>query len=264
MQHWQRITDLADSRLDSYRALKQTNDTRWSADFIAEGDKVVERLLQSPYHINSVLIADRHVEQWRERVPPQVPVWQVPDDAVEQLIGFNFHRGVLACGVRPVASDPRTLTRPLNSPVTLLICDQVQNPENLGAILRLAAGFGVQGVVLSPGCADPFSRRVLRVSMGFALWLPLFCEIPLLPYVQELQSQDQVATIATVLDETAPSLRDCQPVARQAIILGNEGHGITPEVQAICSQRVTIPMHNGVDSLNVAITAGIALHHWCR
>src|SRR6187399_1160764 len=95
------IADLHDPRLDVYRQLKQTNHTRWQQIFIAEGEKLVERLLDSPFETLSVLSADSHVERIAARVPGDVPVYQVAAGQLDELIGFNFHRGVLACGRRP-------------------------------------------------------------------------------------------------------------------------------------------------------------------
>ena len=106
-------------------------------------------------------------------VSGEVPVYATLPGLVEQIVGFNFHRGILACGRRQAAATSWDLLADAGRPATLVICANVQDPTNLGSILRNCAAFGVDAVVCNRQCADPFSRRVLRVSMGASLRLPL-------------------------------------------------------------------------------------------
>src|SRR5262249_2259735 len=181
------VTCADDARLAPYRELKKSNLTRWSGQFIAEGWLVVERLLASDYEVESVLVSQRRRETIVPRVPPHVPIIVIPQEIAERLLGYNFHAGVLACARRKqivsldalmeracgAAEKPATDTRIENPPretaMTLVACDRIVGPENLGTIIRLSAVFGVTGLLLGKGCADPFARRVLRVSMGNAL-----------------------------------------------------------------------------------------------
>jgi tRNA G18 (ribose-2'-O)-methylase SpoU len=257
-----RIDDLSDERLNPYRSLKQTNETSRRGLFIAEGDKLVRRLLESRLTVESVLLSEPYVAAFESLLPYDIPALVIPDHLVEGLVGYNFHRGILACGRRPSA-DFGSLTELLGSPgahCTVVVCHDVQDPENLGAILRMSAGFGVDAVILGPRCADPFSRRVQRVSMGNVYRLvPI--HIGVFPEVfMFLREMHGVESWATVLDADATPLAKLKRPRRLALVFGSEGHGLTDDVVAACDRKVTIPMRPGVDSLNVAVAAGIFLY----
>lgn len=256
------LTSLDDPRLETFRYLKDTNRTRWTGRFIAEGDKLVRRLLASDFPIESVLLSERFVPQWQALLPPDLPALVVPDELIEPLVGFNFHRGILACGRRkPPVSLAELL--PPDKVVTLVVCPEVQDPENLGSILRLAAAFDVEGVLVGQGSADPFSRRVLRVSMGAALRVPVVESHDITADLRRLAGPLAVELVATVLDPTAEPLARAARSKRLALLLGSEGHGLRPEWIAACARQITIPMPGEVDSLNVAVAAGILLYHFC-
>ena len=257
------ITDLADPRLDVYRSLKQTNHTRWQQIFIAEGEKLVERLLESRFETLSILAAESHVERLLPRVPADVPIYVVRASDVDQLIGFQFHRGVLACGRRPVNPKFEELWPLPEQPLTLVLCPDIKDPENLGTILRISAAFGVDGVIVGNEGTDPYSRRVLRVSMGTVFRLPVIQTGDWQGMLATLK-RGGVETAATVLDPTAERLITAKRAPRFALALGCEGYGLPPEFVAQCDRKLTIQMADGVDSLNVAIAAGIFLHHFAR
>jgi len=253
------INSIDDPRLQPFRNLKETNRTRWAGLFIAEGEKLVRRLLASDYPIESILLSDRFEARLAPLVPPDAPLWIVPDELVESLVGFNFHRGILACGRRK--PDP-TLEQlaPLGRRTTLIVCPNVQDPENLGGILRISAALGGDGVIVGTAAADPFSRRVLRVSMGAALRIPVRQSSNLASDLRQLAGPLGVQLAATVLDPTAEPLDQATRPERFALLLGSEGHGLPPEIVAQCQRNITIPMHGGTDSLNVAVAAGILLY----
>lgn len=254
---------LSDKRLDPYRHLKKTNETSRRGLFIAEGDKLVRRLLDSRLAIESILLGRSYVETFRDLVRPDVPTFVIPDELVETLVGYNFHRGILACGRRP--SLPPMIADLFagesREQATLVVCPDVQDPENLGAIVRLAAGFGVGGLLLGPECADPFSRRVQRVSMGTVYQLPVVPCRDVVAALGELREQHRVESWAAVLADDAVTLGTIPRPSRLALVFGSEGHGLANDVAAACDRKVTIPMQAGVDSFNVAVAAGIFLHH---
>ena len=256
-----RINSLDDPRLAPYRHLKDTNQSRWAGQFICEGEKLVRRLLASRFPVDSLLIGERFVERFAGLPPADVPVWVVPDDLIEPLVGFDFHRGILACG-RRLPNPSLDELAPLGGPLTLAICPNVQDPENLGAILRISNAFGVHGVLTGRGSADPFSRRVLRVSMGASLYVPIRESHEVKAELMKLRETLGVQLAATVLDETAEPLTRAKRPDRFGLLFGNEGHGLDPEIVALCDRRLTIPMHQRADSLNVAVAAGIFLYHF--
>jgi tRNA G18 (ribose-2'-O)-methylase SpoU len=257
------IASLDDPRLAPFRDLKRSNATLWTDTFVAEGMKLVDRLFDARYEIVSLLLGQSYADRYADRVDPAADLLIVPDEWIHEIVGFNFHRGILATARRP---------RPLaladvaarGDPLRLIVCPDVQNPENLGAILRLAAAFGVAGVVIGPESCDPYSRRVLRVSMGAAFTVALIQAGDVLAALRSLQAEYDIQTWATVLDTGAERLAGAKVPDRLALVVGSEGHGLTPEVIQACQRRVTIPMSPGVDSLNVAVAAGIFLYETSR
>jgi tRNA G18 (ribose-2'-O)-methylase SpoU len=250
-----------DPRLEAYRYLKRTNLTRWSGRFIAEGEKVVERLLASRFATESVLVNERR-RDFLARVPGEVTAFVLPQDECERLTGYEFHQGVLACGVRAESPELRTIL-PDKGPATVAVAPKMTDPDNLGTLLRLSAAFGVRAVVLGPGSADPFSRRTLRVSMGAALAAPVIETKNLFDTLRELKSM-RVEIIATVLGPRAEPLMGAARPERLALLFGNEAHGLSPGEIAACDRAVTIPMDPAADSLNVSAAAAIFLYHFTR
>ncbi len=258
------IESLDDPRVRMYRHLKASNLLRDGRLFIAEGTKLVERLLASDFQTESVLIAERREAEWGPKVPPDVPLYVVPQEVGEQLTGFNFHVGVLACGIRqPDRLLDDTLPRD-TSRLTVVVCPNCDNPENLGAIIRIGSAFGIDALLLGRGCCDPFSRRVLRVSMGSALRLPIIESPDLERDVRRLREEWKLELIATVLDDTATPLSAATRSPRAGLLFGNEADGLDDHWLSLCDRRLTIPMRLGTDSLNVAIAAGIFLHHFTQ
>lgn len=248
--------------LDPFRQLKATNVTRWSGIFICEGDKLVRRLLASRYATLAVVCAERLAERYAPLAPPHTPVYTLPEADLSQLVGFRFHHGVLASGRRSVGASLTDVRGPARERLGLVVCPDVQDPENLGSILRTSAAFGVDAVLLGPQAADPFSRRVLRCSMGAALELPLVA--PPGPGLEEdlrMLVARGVELIATVLDPMARPLAECPRPARWAVMFGSEGHGLGAGWMELATQRWTIPVSSRVDSLNVGVAAGVFLHH---
>jgi tRNA G18 (ribose-2'-O)-methylase SpoU len=259
-----RIESLSDPRLDPYRSLKATNATRWAGKFVAEGDKLVRRLLASDFSVESLLVGDRYLAQFSSLAPPQAELLVASDESIEQIVGFNFHRGILACALRKPPLDLRVFCRESEGRLTLVVCPDVQDPENLGAILRIGAAFGVDAVVLGSACCDPFSRRVLRVSMGAAFRLPILETPELAAVLRTIKEESQVDCWAAVTDPAAAPCDQIGRPERLAILLGSEGHGLAPQWLDLCRRSVTIPMRVGTDSLNVAVAAGVLLYQLTR
>jgi tRNA G18 (ribose-2'-O)-methylase SpoU len=255
------VAHLDDTRLEPYRNLKATNLTRWSNQFVAEGPLVVERLLASPFRVQSVLVSRRLARQLPTNIPPDCPIYLLEHELAEQLVGYAFHTGVLACGLRQPSPPIDALSTTGDRFTLAAVCPNVNDPENIGAIIRLCAGFGVAGLILGPGCADPFSRRVLRVSMGTAFTVPIIDSRNLHGDLLRLRDEFGFELYATVLDAAAEPLETIVPANKMGILFGNEKHGLEAQWIDLCSRKLTIPMAPGADSLNVAVAAGIFFHH---
>jgi tRNA G18 (ribose-2'-O)-methylase SpoU len=256
------IDSLDDPRVAPYRNMKDKELARDGGRFIAEGELVVRRLLAARFGVESLLISRRKADAILPVVPAGVPVWVADDETIRGVIGFEFHSGVLAVGVRP-AGVTLDSALPKDKPeLTLVVCPKVTNLENMGSIVRIAAAFGADAMLLGEQCCDPFFRQSVRVSMGAVFKLPIVPSRDIVHDLHRLKSDWQMERIATVLDDTAEPLATARRSRRVAIVFGSEADGLSPAQIAACDRRVTIPMKLGTDSLNIAVAAGIFMHHF--
>jgi tRNA G18 (ribose-2'-O)-methylase SpoU len=258
------LSDPHDARIAHYRDLNRSNFARHSECFIVESRLLAARLAASRFPVESVLVDANRLAMVPAGLPPEVPVYVVPSGIVEQIVGFNFHRGILACGRR--VSEPSVWQQLRNAgpAFTVVVCVDVQDPTNLGTILRNAAAFGAAGVLVTRRSADPLSRRVIRVSMGAALSLPITVSEDLPQDLERCRSEFQCRLVASVLDPRAESLEHASRSPRVALLIGNEAQGLPADVVAACDGLVTISMSGGTDSLNAAVASGILLYHFTR
>jgi tRNA G18 (ribose-2'-O)-methylase SpoU len=257
------IHDLDDPRIAIYRSLKATNRTRGLDQFVVEGEKLVERLLAIRFPAVSVLATDRYAERAAEGLSPEVPLYVVPFALIHDIVGFPFHRGVLAAGRRvPWPQWPELFGG--RERLTLAVCPLLSNPENLGSLARIGDVLGLDAILAGPSCPDFLSRRVLRVSMGATLRLPIIVSDRLEDLADRLGSDLDVAFWAAVADPSAPSF-DAEPrPPRLALVVGDEDRGVDPEWIRRCRRSITIRMRAGASSLNVSVAAGILLYHFTR
>lgn len=259
------ITSPDDPRIGDYRALTDLElRTRWEPPnglFIAEGELVIERALRAGYRMRSALVDEKRADQLTG-LPGDAPLYTAAPPVLESITGFHVHRGILASFHRrplPALGDLLATAR------NLAVLEGLNTHTNLGALFRSAAALGIDAIVLSPNCADPLYRRAVRVSMG---------EVFAIPYTKTDTWPDPLATIRaagfTLLAMTpapdAVALKDLTPDqrVRPALLLGAEGPGLTAEAMKASDVRVAIPMHNGVDSLNVATAAAITFYELTR
>lgn len=237
--------------------------------FVVEGVLAIERLLAIPdWNIRSLLflpkVAERFAPMIAARNGSAPPVFVAEETVLNEVVGFDLHRGALASVDRRPAVGPSAETIPDTG--LLLVAEGVNDHENLGALYRNAAAFGVGAVVLDPRCADPFYRRSVRVSLGHVLALPTLRAEAFPEGLVQLHDLG-VTTIALTpagdrnLLDVDPSELGPGPVA---VLVGAEGPGLSSEAMATAHHRVAIEMATDVDSLNVATAAAVALHHLRR
>ncbi|HEV2296040.1 MAG TPA: RNA methyltransferase [Tepidisphaeraceae bacterium] len=256
------IDSLDDPRVALYRNLKDRELERRGRHFIAEGEHLTRRLLASDFPVDSVMLAERRVAEMAAIVPDHIPVYVTSQDLMNQILGLKFHSGVLACGRRKQRQTIDQVVPRNAEHLTLVICPEISNVENIGTMLRIAAGFGADAMILGERCHDPFWRQSVRVSMGTIFRLPLVQSDDLQRDLRRLRQEWGVQLIAAVLDETAEPLASAQSGKRLGILFGSEAQGLGPQWVDSCDRRVTIPMKHGTDSLNVAVAAGIFLYHF--
>jgi tRNA G18 (ribose-2'-O)-methylase SpoU len=257
------VTDPDDPRLGDYRALKERHLNAQGGRFVAESERVVRRLLASPLPVRSVLVTPTRLHAMEDaleaRAAHPMPVYVATQTVVDAIAGFHVHRGCLAIGERPT---PRALPPGARG---IIVLEDLVDVDNLGAIVRNACAFGVDALVLSPRCADPFYRKAIRVSLGAVFDLPVV-RLTSWPDDLELLRQLGFTLIAAVLAANATPLPRFTPPKRWALLLGAEGPGLSPGAVLQCHERVTIPMStsNGVDSLNVATAAAVMMYALTR
>jgi tRNA G18 (ribose-2'-O)-methylase SpoU len=261
-----RIDSLDDPRVSSYRNLKDHELDCAGKLFIAEGEHVVRRLLGSDFPVESVMLDERRVAEFAPVVPEHVQVYVVAAAVMTAVLGFRFHSGVIACGRRkappPLGQFMRELSDRRAPRITLVICPDINNVENIGSLVRLSAGFGVDGMILGPQCHDPFWRQSIRVSMGTVFKLPILRSADLLADMRLLREEWGVQLAATVIGDDAEGLKNAVRPDRFGLLFGGEAQGLSGEYVAACERRITIPMKLGTDSLNVAVAAGIFLYQF--
>lgn len=258
----QRDAWLAASHNPSNRAPSPENENHGL--FMAEGLLVIRALLASGYRVHSFLATPARFEAIEAEVAakaPGAPVFLAAPALMEDILGFDMHRGLLAAGRRrpPPAADEVIARSRL-----LVLAEDLSNHDNVGGLFRTVAALAgaAAGVLLSPRCCDPLYRKALRVSMGHALAVPW---TRLEPWPDRLNAVAEAGFRILALSPTArTSIRrlDLAGTQRVALLVGAEGPGLAAETLATLGSRiepVSIPMRGGVDSLNVVVAMGVAL-----
>lgn len=256
------ITEPDDPRLDDYRELKDATRRR-GGTFIAESERVITRLFDSTFAARSVLLTPSRYARLQNVIPAGVSAFVAEESIINQVVGFPLHRGAVALGVRPASMTPPNQL--LATARIAVIVEDVVDPDNVGAVFRHSAAFGVDAVVLSPGAGDPLYRKAVRAAVGWSLHVPWTRAAPhQWPATLTDMRTDGWHVLALTPSEAAavlPStLAERGRDERIALLVGTEHDGLTAAAMAAANVRARIPMAPGVDSLNVATTVAIALY----
>lgn len=266
------ITDFSAPELDVYARLTgaQLRACPQGGLFIAEGVTVIGHALDAGYRIASLLMERRHIAGKAAGLIARcgdAPVYTADSRTLEQLTGFALTRGVLAAFYRP---ELPTLAQVCAGAQRVAVLEGLNDPTNVGAVMRSAAALGMDAVLLTPSCCDPLHRRAVRVSMGTVF------QVPWTRIGQQAQDWPEAgmmllremgfATVAMALSEDSVEIDDpcLAREERLAVILGTEGDGLAKTTIARCDYTARIPMLHGVDSLNVAAASAVAFWQLCR
>ncbi|MBO3142867.1 TrmH family RNA methyltransferase [Dermatophilus congolensis] len=259
------ITDPADERVRDYFSLTDVNLRRALEPagglYMAESEKVLRRALAVGHRPRSLLLAPRWVNELSDLVAQfegeSVPVFVGEHEVIEAMTGFHLHRGVLAAMHRPQLPSVEDVVRGARR---LVVLEDIVDHTNVGAIFRSAAALGVDGVLVTPRCADPLYRRSVRVSMGNVLNVP-WTRIEQWPAGADCLRQWGVSVASFALSDDSVTLDElaADPPERLALVLGTEGDGLQQHTLAKSDVVVRIPMGHGVDSLNVAAASAVAM-----
>ena len=247
---------LADYSHDTDVALRKARGTEHGL-YLAESLLVLERSVRAGHRPRSVLSLAGSVDDAVAIVGPDVPVFTGAPDVLSALTGYDLHRGTVAAMERRALPSPESL---LTHARRVVILENVADPTNVGAVFRSVAGIGADAVLVTPRCSDPFYRRAIRVSMGTVLQVP-WARLGDWTSARHLLAASGFHIAALALEPGAVSLREfaVDPPDRVALVLGEEGNGLTREAIDAADTVVQIPMAHGIDSLNVAATAAVAM-----
>jgi tRNA G18 (ribose-2'-O)-methylase SpoU len=256
------IDDPDDPRIVGYRHVRERDLVGREGLFVAEGEVVLRVLARSPQvKAESLLLAEKRVAGLAdliEELPYGTPVYSAGQAVMDQIVGFPIHRGILALGRRRAEPPASELLASLPDEALVLVLCGIGNHDNMGGLFRNAAAFGADAVLLDEACCDPLYRKAIRVSVGAALTKPF---ARLAPGEDLLALLGEHGFEALALSPGGGSTLAQAPRRRRtAVLLGSEGPGLSQAVLER-AKAVRIPMADGFDSLNVAVTAGVVLHH---
>ena len=259
----QRVSSLELAELAPYRTLKRPIAHMQQGIFVAEGEKVVRRLLDSGLEVISLLLTP----DWLARLASSghlegredVTVFLAEGELLGRIVGFNIHQGIMAVAKVPAEGSPEALP-----PVHLLVAlDGLRISENVGVIVRNSAAFGVQAILVGETSCSPYLRRAVRSSMGAVFQIPVM-HLPCLADALGRLKLRCGTEIVTADPHGASTIYDAHLAGSVCIVLGNEDNGVSPEVAGLATVRAAIPMHNRTDSLNVASASAVFLYETAR
>jgi tRNA G18 (ribose-2'-O)-methylase SpoU len=248
--------------LQPYRTMRRQAEHRQQGIFVAEGEKVVRRLLESRFTVVSVLMPAKwlaDLEPLLRARPEPVQVFVAEKQLLETLTGFSMYQGLLAVGRVPAPTPlEEILARGLAGRL-LAAVDGLSSAENIGALVRNCAAFGVQALLVGETSSSPFLRRAVRSSMGTVFQLPIVETASLSRTLLDLRARG-FRCVAAHPHANGRTLSQAHFTADCCIVFGSEGFGISAEVLAACDDAVAIPMPPTVDSLNVGSAAAVFLY----
>lgn len=279
MFHVKNISSFDAPELQPYATMRRSREHEQQGIFVAEGTKVVERLLDSPFTIVSMVVPEKWLADFKsllEKRPENITVYVAEKKLLESLTGFSMFQGVLAVGKIPAPVSLEKVLADSPHPQLFVAVDALTNAENLGALTRNCLAFGVQALIVGETSSSPFLRRAVRNSMGTILQLPVIelarlgqwrrtgvqshtTDLTLLECLKEFRARG-IRCIAAHPHTDKKMLSQADFTGDCCIVFGSEGDGITPAVIAACDEAVAIPMPPTVDSLNVGAAAAVFLY----
>jgi tRNA G18 (ribose-2'-O)-methylase SpoU len=247
--------------LQPYRTMRRQEEQRKQGIFVAEGEKVVQRLLESSLDIVSVLLPSQWIEAWRsllDRRAGHLKVFCAEKQLLETLTGFSMYQGLLAVGKVPKEPSLSDVLGQSPQPKLFVATDSLTSSQNMGALVRNCAALGAQALIVGETCCSPWIRRAVRSSMGTVFQLPVIESNSLVSTLAELKRAG-VKSLAAHPHIEGRTVTGLDFNASTCVVLGSEGHGISAAILDMCDAAAAIPMAPGVDSLNVATAAAVFL-----
>ncbi len=275
---FQTITSFDAPDVAPYRTMRRSSEHEALGLFVAEGEKVVRRLLASPFTIDSIVLPEKWLPEFQpllEARPEDITVFLAEKSLLESLTGFSLFQGILAVAKTPAPTPLEEILAAGPKPQLLVAVDELANAENLGALMRNCVAFGVHALLVGETSSSPYLRRSVRNSMGAIFQLPVWearranqaaqvrrddpAPFSLAQTLRELRARG-VRCIAAHPHASGRTLSQADFSGDCCVVFGSEGNGISAPVLAACDEAVEIPMQNGVDSLNVGAAAAVFLY----
>jgi tRNA G18 (ribose-2'-O)-methylase SpoU len=248
------IQDINNSSLEIYRTLRD-NILSKDNSFIADSPKVVNKLLSTDLHVKSILATKEYYDEFKELISSKkIPKLYLADKAqMQKIVGHKIHHNVMMHGIRPKESSLKNLGK------NIIMLDILSSTQNVGSIARSAAALGVDSYVLSAQSPHPYSRRALRVSMGYISDLKVHVYEDIFFTIKELKRNGYKIFAAEITANSTPLLK-VDAVEKWVLLMGKEGEGILQEILNACDEVVHIEMQEGVKSFNVAVASSILMY----
>jgi tRNA G18 (ribose-2'-O)-methylase SpoU len=235
------------------------NDLRKSGLFICEGKDVVDRMIISGIKVHSIVCIPDNSDFYKNKSAGNFPVYVLEKKDISKITGIAFHRGVIAVGYCPEIDKIENNYNKIIDSSLIVICPHIDNPENLGSIIRTARAFGIKYFFLGKFCADPYSRKAVRVSMGNVFFMN-FYTIDDYTNTFDFLRKSGFTIIGADLSAKSVSIDSYNDNNKNAVIFGHEHKGIDEQTASLCDILINIPMKDDTDSLNVSVSAGIFLY----
>jgi tRNA G18 (ribose-2'-O)-methylase SpoU len=262
------VTSMDDPQVDVYRNIRDADLRGRKHLCMVESELVVRRMLTSTWDIHSLLLSPSKHERLAPLIAKQHRVYVADISVMSDITGFHIHRGVLAAVHRPTAAQQKQSVSSLiaklqgKTNIALLIAEGITNVDNMGALFRNAAAFGVDGLVFDHRCCDPLYRKAIRVSMGHAFSLPWAIANNWTLDLAFLKKELGLQLIGCETGHLALPMWEVEATDRFALIMGEEKSGLSPSTMELCDVIAEIPMTPNVPSVNVGVASAVGLYEF--
>ncbi len=260
------VNDLGSQELAPYRSMRKMTDQRRQGLFVAEGLKVVTRLLETEFNIRSLLLTQYWFDSLKEKLEHRqesIDIFITDKKGIEKLTGFGCFQAIKAVAEVPSSPDLDVLCQSVASPKFFVAIDGLSSAENVGALVRNAVGFGAQLMIVGQDSCSPYIRRAVHASMGTVFKIPVFHSRDLTETLGSLRKLG-VRMVAAHPHTDKVSLYQTNFNQDVCVILGSEGDGLSEDILSCCDDQVLIPMAHDTDSLNVASAASVFFYEVMR
>ena len=262
------VTSIDDPQVDVYRNIRDADLRGRKHLCMVESEMVVRRMLESDWNIHSLFLSPEKHDRLASIIGKNHKVFVADVSVMSDITGFHIHRGVLAAVHRPIVEkEGDSVTRIIenvkgNTKISLLLAEGITNVDNMGALFRNAAAFGVDGLLFDHRCCDPLYRKAIRVSMGHTFSLPWAVMIDWKEGLQRLKQELGIKLIGCETGYVSKPMWEVEPTEKFALIMGEEKSGLSSTTIELCDAIAEIPMTKNVPSVNVAVASAVGLYEF--